>query len=190
MAGLRKKFCDGRGPKAPSSGANPVTFLKDQKMGTIYCNRPSDTPDTIPVTLLHPIFGQFMDDCEKHSPTAEDYTLAAELTVVMRRFYSLEKQRQAEILKVFHNANIIINGSRIGDYTTDGDLSVGLLRYLIAEMKNEIGSQGAEPYLQGILYHLESTRDQALQYLHSVLPCMIISLFGTLALFYFLKYLR
>ena len=160
------------GIKAPSTGANPATFFDDQKMGTIYCNRPSDTPDTIPVTLLNPIFGQFIDDCEKHSPMAEDYALATELVMAMRRFYSLKKERQAEILKVFDNTNISVKGSRIGGYTTDGDFSVG---FLIAEIKNEIGSTKAEPCFQGILYHLESTRDQALKYLHSVLPCIIVS---------------
>ena len=186
MAELRKKFCKGRGSKPPSSIGNPAKFFSLQTKGTfIYCNRPSDTPDTIPVTLLHPIFGRFMHDCEKYSPTAEDYTLATKLAEAMRVFYSLEKDRQAAILKVFDDANISIIASKIGTYTTDGDLSVGFLRYLIAEMKNEIGSSGAEPYLQGILYHFESTRNQALKYLHSVLPCMIVSFFGTLALFYF-----
>jgi len=171
VAGLRKKFCDGRRPKAPSSCAHPETFLNDQKLETIYFNRPSDTPDIIPVTLLHPIFGQFIDDCEKHSPTADDYALATELVVMEE-----EDERETEILNAFHDpniANISIKGSRIGDYTTDGDPSVSFL-----SIANKIVLTQAEPYFQGILSYLESTRDQAPKYLHSVLPCMIVLLFG------------
>jgi len=56
-------------------------------------------PDTT-VTLLHPVFGQFMDDREKYIPMAEDYALVDALIQALQRFYDLEKDRQAEILKV------------------------------------------------------------------------------------------
>ena len=111
--------------------------------------------------------------------TAEDYALATELVVLMQTFYNLEKEWQAKILKVL-NISIKSRGVGLGDYTTDGKLSVGFLRYLIAEIKHEVRSTH-----QGILYHLESTGDQALRYLHYVLLCMIVSLFGALAVFFF-----
>ena len=79
VGGLHKKFCDGCTPKAPLSGTHPETFFNDKKMEPIYCNCPSNTPDTIPVTLLHPIFGQFMDNCEKHSPMADDYAVRGQV---------------------------------------------------------------------------------------------------------------
>ena len=59
----------------------------------------------------------------------------------------------------------------IGKFTTDGDLSIGNYRFLIAELKNEIG-------FQAILYFLEATRKLAARNLNSVLPCIIVLIFG------------
>jgi hypothetical protein len=70
----------------------------------------------------------------------------------------------------------------IGRFTTDGDLSAGSFRFLIAEFKNEVGSKGAEPFFQSILYFLEATRKCATQNLNSVLPCIIILIFGSFLL--------
>jgi len=66
----------------------------------------------------------------------------------------------------------------IGEFTTDGDLSIGNYRFLIAKFKNEIGSTAAEPFFQAILYFLEATRKLATHHLNSILPCIIVLIFG------------
>lgn len=59
---------------------------------------------------------------------AEDYALVDALIKALQRFYDLEKDRRAEILKVFDNAGIYMKTNKIGDFSIDGDLSGGLLR--------------------------------------------------------------
>ncbi|KIK92005.1 hypothetical protein PAXRUDRAFT_148231, partial [Paxillus rubicundulus Ve08.2h10] len=36
------------------------------------CDRPCDSEETVPVTLLHPVFGKFLDDCQTYEITAKD----------------------------------------------------------------------------------------------------------------------
>ena len=61
---------------------------------------------------------------------------------------------------------------------TDGDISYHHLRYAIAVLKQDISSTGAEPHLQGGLYYLESFRNVAVELSNSVIPCILILIFG------------
>src|SRR5262249_35957004 len=95
-------------------------------------------------------------------------------------FYVDEHARAIKVRQVLKEAKIdlketIIEGTR---YSTDGDIQHRDYRYVIAEMKNEIGSGGAEPYAQASLYYLESTRQQALAHPTSVLPALLVLIFG------------
>src|ERR1700751_5047072 len=51
-------------------------------------------------------------------------------------------------------------------------------RYGLAEVKNEIGSKGAEPNAQATAYYLESTRRRAVDCPKSPLPCFLLYIFG------------
>ena len=62
----------------------------------IYCNCPSWTSST-PVTLLHPIFGEFVDDCQNYKPTEVDNAFVLELSTEMSKIYDTE----AECTKIF-----------------------------------------------------------------------------------------
>ena len=95
----------------------------------------------------------------------------------------LENGRREALLKVFETYNIPIKPTSIGNFTKDSDLSFGNFRFLIAEFKNEIGSTGAEPFLQAILCFLESTRTFATGHVNTVLPCIIVLIFGLSFLF-------
>lgn len=68
----------------------------------------------------------------------------------------------------------------IDRFTTDSDLSIGKCRFVIAEFQNEIGSMATEPFFhdQTILNFLEATQKLATQHLNSVLPCIIVLIFG------------
>ena len=63
---MREAFCSARKPASTSH---------------IYCDRPIETLGTIPMTLLHPAFGHFKDDCEKFIPAAEDFALPDSIVV-------------------------------------------------------------------------------------------------------------
>ena len=92
--------------------------------------------------------------------------------------YATEKMRQNILLKVFNDHDILMKPTGINRFITNGDLSVGKYQFLIAKIKNEVGSSGAEPYFQAILYFLEAMRELATQHLNSVLPCIIVLVFG------------
>lgn len=132
--------------------------------------------------------GQFQDDCKTSIPAAEDFELLDSIVDVMSRVYNSEKDRQNEILAAFGCNKLPIIGSNIGLYMTDGDLKLDRFRYVLAELKNEFGSTKSEPYFQAILYYLESTREQAVVYSLSILPCFVILIFGAYRLPYDLFY--
>lgn len=134
---------------------------------------------TIPVTLLHPVFPRFLDDCETHEVTADDNAFALELSHTVSEFYEGENTRAEEIRRLFERWGLCFTVSTTDHgFTTDGDFSVNDHRYAIVEIKNEITSSGADPYNQGILCYLEWTRDTAKTLENTCLPCMLVLLFG------------
>jgi hypothetical protein len=186
VARLRHHYLGQVHPKAPSTVGQPKEFAKQQAIAAkaIHCNRPPDATDTIPVTLLHPVFGQFLDDIGIHEPTtAEVNKMALHLTNAMATIYGNEETRATKIRESLQAAGItlvqtVIKGT---GYRTDGDLHCNRHRYAIAEFKDEVGSSGAETNAQVVAYYLESTRKLAPQYPKSSLPCFLLSIFGKVA---------
>jgi hypothetical protein len=168
--------------KAPSTAGQPKEFAKQQKNSktAIAFDRPRGTADTIPVTLLHPIFGQFLDDVDTHEPTKEDNDFALELSMTMADFHAEEDVRGVALRKVLKDWGITLVQTTIEGtlYRTDGDLQYNQHRYVIAELKNEVGSGTAEPICQAASYYLESTRKSALECPKSSLPCLLLYIFG------------
>jgi hypothetical protein len=176
----REKFCSQRKVEAPSTGGNPQKFLNGQdKDGCIPCNRPYGCPTALPLSLLHPTFGEFIDDAENYVPTSDDAKFLLAFVKAMTDIYEVEDDRKKTLLTVFNDHKIHIKPTMIGRFTTDGDLYTGKFRFLIGEFKNEIGSKAAEPFFQAILYFLEATRELATRHLKSVLPCIILLIFGS-----------
>ena len=133
----------------------------------------------LPLSLLHPVFGEYIDDAENYVPTPDDVKFFLAFVQAMANIYRVEEGRQKTLLGVFNEHQVHIKPTMIDRFTTDGDLSIGAFRSLIAEFKNEIGSKAAEPYFQATLYFLEATRKLATQHLNSVLPCIIVLIFGS-----------
>ncbi len=181
LAQDRQRFCHQRKPDAPSNGGDPQKFHDAQQKDTrIPCNRPSGFSPTLPPTLLHPVFGKFIDDAENSIPTADDVLFLHAFVAAMRDIYDEEHKRKETVLKLFRKHGMDAKPTMIGKYTTDGDLSIGEFRLLMLEFKNEVGSKGAEPYFQAILYYLEATRSLASKHHNSVLPCIIVLIFGAM----------
>ena len=67
----REKFCTQRKAEASSNGENPQTFLNRQDMADVYIpfNRPYGRPAALPLSLLHPFFGEYIDGAENYVPT-------------------------------------------------------------------------------------------------------------------------
>jgi hypothetical protein len=135
---------------ASSSQGVPSAFAKLQRdeEHTIRWNRPPSAASAIPSTLLHPIFGKFVDDCENHEPTAAVNKLAWTLSAAMSGFFKDEMTRASKFREILQGSDIdasaiTIDGTK---FITDGDVQSQGFRHAIIEVKNEIGSLGAEPH--------------------------------------------
>ncbi|KAG1795983.1 uncharacterized protein HD556DRAFT_1290262 [Suillus plorans] len=173
-----------KGAGTPSAGARPAAFSQEQNNQEYLCNRPRGAANPVPVTLLEPIFAEFVDDCQNRQPTDHDNDLVWQLSETMCAFYRDELARMDAFRDVLRKYGIILDPSMV-DATkcvTDGHLlsSDGMFVQVILKGKNEIGSGAAEPFLEAMLYHRKFMEESKFEIakLWSVFPCIHIIVFG------------
>ena len=136
---------------SPSSMANPRLFKTlAGPQHVIGCNRPYET-DTIPVALLHPVFGIFKDRC-KEPPSELALSLLNAINPVACEWQDFEIQRRSVVREMFQRylgLNFLEQKIPGTEYATDGNLSAIVMPTAIRECKNEHG----EPLNQAILYY-------------------------------------
>jgi len=90
----------------------------------IFLNQPSDATSVIPVTLLHPVLGQFLDDTNTLEPAAMDNKLVRDFSAVMAQVYAIMEERRAAILEELRKWDIDLHGTTIErtQYRTDGNM--------------------------------------------------------------------
>jgi hypothetical protein len=147
-------------------------------MHAFYFNRPPSTAATIPITLYHPLFGQFQDDCDMYIPTKEDHEFVLKFSRSMSDFYDSEEKRAERARTDLGTYDLDFIAGKITGYTTDGDLRWKELCYALLELKWEIGSTGAEPLLQAGWYYTAFMREKLRGNASSTLPCFILYLAG------------
>ncbi|KAG2365182.1 hypothetical protein BDR07DRAFT_699102 [Suillus spraguei] len=155
----------------PSSQGKPSEFEDIQKNPdlAVRWDRPSSAADTIPSTLLHPIFGTFMDDCENLEPTSDDNELALALSAAMSRFFMNEMQRAGVFHEVLVQHDIHLSAMRLDGTTYD---------YVDFQVANEIGSTKADPHMQALSTYIHATNSLAKDNPAFRFPCIVITLFG------------
>ena len=164
--------------RAPSEGGVPAAFGMLQTMNPLpfaYCNRPASASST-PVTLMHPIFGKFVDECRTHAPTEKDSVFVANLSRIMSGFFEDEKKRRDAFIQLFSQYSIQLEAADIlsTSYRTDGHATENGYMYFLSEAKPELAGGSAEPYFQSILYYRASCKVQKPGDNISVLPCFLI----------------
>ncbi|KAF8623880.1 hypothetical protein AX15_006152 [Amanita polypyramis BW_CC] len=173
----RHHFLALRHAEAPSSGGQPKVFAEKQATDAkIMCGRPQETSAPIPLTLLHPIFAKFVDDCEHSQPSRQINQFTLKLAASMSKFYPDEKARTKELKLLFSDLGIDLQTIRITGtvYETDAALIKGNKFLLVCgEIKNN-AANNVDPFLQAILYYLEQTREVAPTFPLSVLPAIIL----------------
>jgi len=188
VAAERLRYLENNKPAAPSSQGAVGVFSQRQENSAkrIECNRPPSAAPTTPLTLLHRVFGEFLDTCDSGDVTAVDHDFALNLSRAMSSFYGNESARATKIREIFKHYGLVFIRTKIGhtNYETDGDISLNGLRYALTEIKNEICSSGTEPYAQAALYYQEAMREHAEKLAHSVLPCLIVLVFGLSPFFF------
>jgi len=174
----------GKATGALLAGAKPATFSATWEEEEYLCNRPRRAADSLPVTLLEPIFAEFVDDSQNHQPTVCDNDFVWHLSEKMSSFYPDELTRMNVFRQLLHDYGIILDASMVGSTkcTTDGHLLSrnGKFVQVILEVKNEIGSDGVEPFAEAMLYYrkfMEESKTEIVG-LRSVIPCIHIIVFG------------
>jgi len=161
----------------------PASFsrLQGDPATAIHFDRPRSAALSIPTTLLHPIFGKFLDDCENLQVKAEDNALVMELSQGMSGFFDNETGRATKFQEILRKHGIELQATKIDPYEdfADGDMRFRGFRYAI--VKDEIVSAAAEPHAQAIWHYHYSTARFAHQNSGFRFPCILISLFGKFA---------
>lgn len=143
--------------RAPSSQAQPSAFkrLQEGVDGFYGCSRPPSREPGVPLTLLHPVFGKFVDDAKTISPTSEDYSTARDVKRIMCNFHASEGARRHSLCQILREYGIAIYPGPVGssENKTDGHVCTTTHPNFILELKNEIGSGGVEPSLQALVYY-------------------------------------
>ena len=124
--------------KPPSSQGTPSEFLKLQqdKQHMIHWNRPPWAAPCIPSTLLHPIFGEFKDDCRNYKPTAADDKLVLKLSTEMSDFFDNEAAQASKFREILRDSDIDTSATVVEGtgFTTDGDIQLKGFRFVILEV--------------------------------------------------------
>ena len=170
----------------PSAMAIPSVFSKFQENEfSIAWARPRSAEYPIPVTLLHPIFRQFLDNCKNYQLNSADNNLILELLLIigkMSNFYRNEKERVSELGDILTEYGIPLITHMITtsghDFHTDGAVLHKGHGFAFLEVKGEVGSKGAEPYAQVVLYYTHSTKGKSQKFLNFNFPSFLITVFG------------
>jgi hypothetical protein len=85
----RREFLKQVPQQAPSTSGKPKDFAQQQMNDktAIYCGCPGQREGAVPATLLHPVFGRFLDNARTLQPTEADNALALELSITLAEFY-------------------------------------------------------------------------------------------------------
>ena len=104
----------------------------------------------------------------------------------MSGFFKDEAGRASKFLEILQDSGIDISRTTIEGtkFKTDGDIQSQGFRRIIIEIKNEIGSGGAQPHAQGISYYIHSTKSSVAEIPGFRFPCILITLVGKLSVFH------
>ncbi|KAG1895096.1 uncharacterized protein F5891DRAFT_984546 [Suillus fuscotomentosus] len=173
-----------KGVGSPSAGVKPSAFSMKQDQQEYLCNRPHRAADPVPITLLEPIFAEFVDDCQNRQPTVRDNNVVLQLSEKMAAFYPTELARMNTFRQVLRDYGIILNASMVGltGCTMDRHLLSTNRQFvlMIIEGKNEIGCGAAKPFMEAMLYYRKFMEDSKVEIarLRSFIPCIHIIVFG------------
>ena len=126
------------------------------------------------VSLYYSEFQDFMDNCDQVKPTSEDYSFALELCIKMAKHYNVELDRKNALVEVlqkyFPKSNIDV--SKTGDSKCD----IMMDDYIYIELKNEVGTGGADSFPECLSYYIRDL--QYRPYDVCSLPAFIIEVVG------------
>jgi hypothetical protein len=163
--------------------AQPAEFAKQVQAHEniqMFSNRPRSITST-PITLLHPVFGEFDDDTKNSQADPKISSFVLELATMMCEFHPDEGARTLAFRQlIWKHFEIKLEAAKVAGtgFTTDGHASHGFYVYISTEGKNEIGSTLADPAIQSAVYYHHHIREFAASDSGSRFPCLHIYYFG------------
>jgi hypothetical protein len=130
-------------------------------------------PESIPLALLHDVFGQFMEDVQTCIPTTADNQFASKLCQMMIQVYQEESSRAAEFRTIWEEfIEAQLDASVISEYRTGAHYRIGRFHAVITVGKRELHYMKADPLVQAAMYYLKSL--EPLKSLNDRFPCLIV----------------
>ncbi len=188
----RFAYFDAAHAKPPSSEGLPAQFRRAQanEEQHIFCGRPDHL--SIPPSLMDETLCKLSHDIRSITPTLKDIQCFHRLRASATKTFLDEDDRRDEFSKVLSQGGILpqypartyIDQTK---YHDDGDLRVscsGLpVLYYVQEVKHEVGTGHADPYVEVIHYWLEQIRHTGLPHVNDLLekvnfPAVLVSHFG------------
>lgn len=129
---------------------------------TLTINRPRGTED-LPVTLLHPAFGQFLDDCDAIVPTHLDYDFALRLSDHMRGFPwddDVRIRKFNDLVSSYLGARFKLVRETLPStaYASDGHAIVDGRLLVLAAAESKAGAKRADPFVKASYFYVQWSR--------------------------------
>jgi hypothetical protein len=127
-----------------------------------YYDRPRSAASPLSLAHYHPVFSNFMRDCESVLPGKRDYETATALADAMAGYYISEHARMHEIKKIFCDFGIQLSADDVfnmdlqkgSKYTVDALLKTPDGHpILLVEGNNEVGDSNGDAMYQACSYY-------------------------------------
>ncbi|CAG8682321.1 10353_t:CDS:2, partial [Dentiscutata heterogama] len=144
---------------SPSTAAKPEFFFRTQETHPIFNGRPPKNTSP-PIFLFNSVFGKFLNDYENETLEipSDIYTWTQDLIDGATKYYELECNRAKAFGERLSERIIPIivqqyKGKRACDGLAFVKVENFLAYQLFLEVKNELGSGGCDPTVQGAIYY-------------------------------------
>lgn len=147
----------------------------------LFLNHRPASSKGLPTELLHPIFGNFLDDCRNAVPTSEDYVFTKLVSEEMSAYYPSETARAQKFRELFKkHFTINLNCIEFDGSKTDGTWSPNAEADFVAmnaEIKKEPGA--GNPHIQNVAYYKQYLSEHQNDFVEKIrLPCFLVQVDG------------
>jgi len=147
--------------------------------GLLICHRDPSETCSVPVSLLSPIFTQFIYDLDNIDITPKDCEFVSKLCISMCGAFGSEKERTKEFTDFLKDyTGLLLGSEERNQFKTDGSLKFanGAL-YCYLEVKVDKGTGNVDPYMQNIAYYIRNLGIN--EAISTQYPCFLLELCGT-----------
>ncbi|CAG8704869.1 15526_t:CDS:1, partial [Acaulospora colombiana] len=137
---------------------------------------------SIPLALLHEVFGEFIEDVQSCTPNARDNQHMLKLCEKMIQIHESEATRALSFREIWEEfipyplEAGIIGGS---SFATDGHIRRNRYFLVITEAKRELEGMKPDPLIQAAMYYLQAL--QPFKNSNGLFPCLLIYYAGMLS---------